>query len=167
MRALLLPLVDIPPSATDDAQFGGQACKADSNDKRYRPDLLYGDRRLVIDVEVDEDGGHPQENPECQVSRMSTLTAIFQKENMFGADTCVYFIRFNPDPFLTCDQRQEVTLDERVNVLAARINELRVNPPVAGGVPLVEYLFYRDSCLKHAEYARQHPDSIQVVRVGP
>jgi hypothetical protein len=158
VRDMLLPMVDIPPSAIDNTHFGGTQCGA-ADSKIYRPDLLYADQRLVLDIEIDEEGGHPREDPSCHVARMCALTSIFQKESMFGAESHVYFIRFNPDEYAD----ETTSLDDRVAVLATRIAELRANPPAPSGVPSVEYLFYRPSCLKHAEFAKANGDAVRVI----
>lgn len=159
VRERLLDLLDFEPSALDDASFGGASCGKDES-KRYRPDILFGDRRLVVDVEIDEDGGHPDEEPECHVGRMCGLTNIFQREDMFGPETCVYFIRFNPNEY----DQDHVTLEERIQELADRITELSSDPPPISPRPMVEYMFYHSKCSKHILHAQSNPDAIEVVQ---
>jgi len=146
VRDKLLPLVAAVPSATDNAQFGGQACQ----EQQYRPDLLYADRILVLAIEVDENGGHPDREPSCEVSRMTALTNVFQREDMFGANCHVYFIRFNPE---VKNDARDVSLDDRVAALAQRINMLLQSPPPPSGAPTVEYMFYAKKCQKHIDFA--------------
>lgn len=158
VRERLLELLDFEPSALDDATFGGIACGKDDT-KRYRPDILFGSQRLVIDIEIDENGGHPDELPECHLGRMCALTNIFQKPDMFSIESCVYFLRFNPDE---CDT-DHVLLETRIQALADRITALRCNPPLASPRPKVEYMFYHSKCFKHVLYAMSNPDAIEVV----
>jgi hypothetical protein len=160
VRERLIELLDFEPSALDDATFGGVTCGKDES-KRYRPDILFGDRRLVVIVEIDENGGHPDELPECHLGRMCGLTNIFQREDMFGPASCVYFIRFNPDEY----DQDYVTLEERIQELADRITELSCEPPPISPRPMVEYMFYHTKCTKHIKHARNNPDAIEVVQV--
>jgi hypothetical protein len=125
--------------------------------------MLFGDKRIVIDVEVDEDGGHPAIAVECEVSRMCTLTSVFQRETMFGAACSVVFLRLNPD---ACDAGP-IHLEERVKVIATRINELMANPPAASPVPFVEYYYYHSNCHGHIDFTQQQKDAIVVNRVFP
>ena len=169
LRPKLVELVGFEPSALDDALFGTDAAMCDVV-KRRRPDFLWQSKRVVICVECDEKGGHGSLNytPECDGGWMAdmtvALTALHQKQ--FGKAPFVFFLRFNPDE--RDGKRARVDLDQRLRVVADRVNEIRALQKFKGlrrGVPMVEYYYYHSKCLHMIDYTRDRPDAFRVLNV--
>jgi hypothetical protein len=167
VRNMLLPLISHPPSALDDVQFGRDC----DTDRVYRrPDALWlGDDRAVH-VEIDERGGHSDQNytPECEMGFVADIHASLIKlyaDNGYNDNRVPYLIvlRFNPDE---CD-RLRASLEERVAALAVRVNYyLTVSSETLASAyrPLIEYMYYHSKCADHIAHARAHPEAVCVVR---
>ena len=76
MLDLLEDLVETPPSARDDILTGGAGCgDEDGPIARRRADAAWvGDddgTPIVVMVEVDENGGHPDRHPSCEAAKIT------------------------------------------------------------------------------------------------
>jgi hypothetical protein len=155
LRPLLLEAAGFPPSAVDDTSFGGQGCGAGLR----RPDIAWLGTDRVIFGEVDEDGGHPDRLPECELGRMWDLTVSAKK--LIGEHVRVFFIRLNPHEYdvARVSQEERVRTFGRVarELMAADVSEFS---PL---IPHVKYLFYHSKCVFQIEAARAKPDSIHVM----
>ena len=165
IRPLLLPLVAHEPSAMDNTLFGN-GCDVV---KRRRPDFLWLGLDRAILLEIDENGGHSTNNysPECDLGwvmdMVAALNDLFKANGYNGGKVpFVVVLRFNPDE---CDT-QRVSLDDRVAVVAKRINHyLKMDiTPEDAMVPWIEYHFYHTKCYPHIQYAEAKQDAVRVVR---
>ena len=92
------------------------------------------------------------------------LSALHQKQ--FGKAPFIFFLRFNPDE--RDGKRVRVDLDQRLKVVAERVNEIRSLRDFKGlrrGVPMVEYYYYHSTCMQMIAYTRDHPDAFRVLKV--
>jgi hypothetical protein len=169
VRPILIGMVGFQPSFTDDAMFGTDPAMCDVV-KRRRPDFIWEGDDIVIVVECDERGGHGSlnYNPECDAGWMTdmtvSLTALYQQRG--GNAPYIFFLRFNPDE--RDGKRARVSLDDRIQRVADRVNEIRDMQDFAGlprGVPMVEYYFYHSKCADMIFYTVNHPDAFKVLRV--
>jgi hypothetical protein len=169
LRPKLVEMVGFEPSALDDTMFGTDSAMCDVV-KRRRPDFLWQSKRVVICVECDEKGGHGSLNytPECDGGWMTDMTvalsALHQKQ--FGKAPFIFFLRFNPDE--RDGKRVRVDRDQRLRVVADRVNEIRALKDFKGlrrGVPMVEYYYYHSKCMQMIAYTRDHPDTFRVMKV--
>jgi hypothetical protein len=158
---MLLPLVTHPPSALDDVMFG-QTCDVT---KRRRPDFLWVGADRVVQLEIDERGGHSDSNysPECDLGFVMDIHACVVRlfaENAYneGRVPQHIVIRFNPDE---CD-RMRISLDKRIERIAERIN-YHLNAPYEDATcPILEYHYYHTKCARHIEYAASNPEAVRV-----
>jgi len=159
VREMLLPRVNHPPSAADDAIFGGADCDAD----RRRPDLLWLATDRAIKVGIDEDGGHPNNPSQCELAKVCDQHTAFQK--LIGPHVPTFVLKFNPDRY----DGARVTLKDRVKALADRINALLTADMmlVDPRRPIIEYFFYHSSCHCHIYAAKANPDAVLVGGVAP
>ena len=159
VKTLLLPLVDHEPSAADDVLFGADEC---DNYKRRRPDLLWvsEDKTKFIELEIDENGGHPERDVSCEIGKISDQADACAQ--LAGRVPNLYVLRFNPD------MADGTPLDERIKVVAARLNELFTTPfDPAMLLPQVEYYYYHEKCHFQIEAALARPKFITVGRCIP
>ena len=161
VRDALLPLVKHPPSIVDE-MVGNKNGGCDSFTSR-RPDLAWisEDKRRIVEVEIDEDGGHPDRETSCEIGKICDQADAFNK--LAGLVANYYVIRFNPD---RCDG---TPLKERIKVVAHRINELLFATPFEDKMllPQVDYYYYHESCYFQIEAAKEASTAINVGRVYP
>ena len=156
VRNLLLPLVMFPPSSTGEA-VGSVACAT----KFRKPDLAwYGNDRAIF-VEIDEHS-HVTYQTSCELGKLWDQTETAKK--LLGEHVHVYMLRLNPDRY----DGGNVKLNERVAVVAAKINELMAaclpQSNTSGLVPHLGYYYYHSSAQFHIDAALAEPDSIDVFR---
>ena len=169
LRPKLVELVGFEPSALDDTLFGTDPKMCDVV-KRRRPDFLWQYKRVVICVECDEKGGHSDLNytPECDGGWMTDMTVALTElhQRQFGKAPYIFFLRFNPDE--RHRKQTRVDLDQRLKVVADRVNEIRALKDFKGlrrGVPMVEYYYYHSKCTQMISYTRDRPDAFRVLKV--
>ena len=169
LRSKLVAMVGFEPSALDDTLFGTDPKVCDVV-KRRRPDFLWQSKRVVICVECDEKGGHGYLNytPECDGGWMTDMTVALSAlhEKQFGKAPFIFFLRFNPDE--RDGKRVRVDLDQRLKVVADRVNEIRALKDFKGlrrGVPMVEYYYYHSKCQQMIAYTKAHPNAFRVLKV--
>jgi len=162
IRPMLLPKVDHPPSALDDVMFG-TTCDVT---KRRRPDFLWIGEDRVIQLEVDERGGHSDRNytPECDLGFIMDINHcinhLFASHGYNDGKVPHHVVlRMNPDE---CD-RMYISLEDRVDQIAERINHYLKVPLDPTSCPVLEYHYYHTKCSRHISYARTNPDSVHVV----
>lgn len=156
VREKLLPLVNFPPSVVDNSTIGGTEC--DSG--KRRPDLAWIGENRAIFVEIDENGGHPDNTTSCELAKVSDQSIAYKKQ--YGEDTRVFMLRYNPDAF----DGFKITYNDRIQVLADKINELMVADmsKYESYRPYVGYYFYHSKCRFHIEAAMEEKDAIIVFR---
>ena len=169
LRPKLVEMVGFEPSALDDTLFGTDPKMCDVV-KRRRPDFLWQSKRVVICVECDERGGHGSLNytPECDGGWMTDMTVALTElhQRQFGKAPFIFFLRFNPDE--RDGKGVRVVLDQRLRVVADRVNEIRALKDfdsLACGVPMVEYYYYHSKCMQMIAYTQNRPDAFSVLRV--
>jgi hypothetical protein len=169
LRPKLVEMVGFEPSALDDTLFGTDSAMCDVV-KRRRPDFLWQSKRVVICVECDEKGGHGSLNytPECDGGWMTDMTVALTElhQRQFGKAPFIFFLRFNPDE--RHRKQTRVDLDQRLKVVADRVNEIRALKDFKGlrrGVPMVEYYYYHSKCMQMIAYTRDRPDAFRVLKV--
>jgi hypothetical protein len=169
LRPKLVEMVGFEPSALDDTLFGTDSAMCDVV-KRRRPDFLWQSKRVVICVECDEKGGHGSLNytPECDGGWMTDMTVALTElhQRQFGKAPYIFFLRFNPDE--RHRKQTRVDRDQRLKVVADRVNEIRALKDFKGlrrGVPMVEYYYYHSKCTQMIAYTRDHPDAFCVLKV--
>ena len=154
-RNLLLPLVHHPPSSLDDLTIGGVKCDA----QLRRADIAWYGKDRAIFVEVDEDGGHPKRDALCELGKLWDQTVAAKA--LLGERTTVFMIRVNPDGY----DGARVTLKQRAEVVAAKLNDLIVRPlgEYDPKIPHLCYYFYHSKAQFHIDAARSHPESVQIM----
>ena len=169
LRPKLVEMVGFEPSALDDTLFGTDPKMCDVV-KRRRPDFLWQSEQVVICVECDEKGGHGSLNytPECDGGWMTDMTVALTElhQKQFGKAPYIFFLRFNPDE--RDATRARVDRDQRLRVVADRVNEIRSLKEFKGlrrGVPMVEYYYYHSKCIHMIAYTRDRPDAFRVIKV--
>jgi hypothetical protein len=165
LRPMLLPLISHEPSATDDTLFG-HGCDVV---RRRRPDLLWLGQDRVVMLEIDERGGHSDANysPQCDLGWVMDMNAALislYRDNAYNEGNVphVVVIRFNPDE---CDT-QRVSLDDRVSVVAERVNyylTVDISRLGCSFLPLLEYHYYHSKCRPHIALAESSKESVRVV----
>ncbi len=175
VRPLLIDAIGVAATIADDATLGGAGCDASVR----RPDLLFVragaipdniavpgmliDGRIVC-VEIDEQGGHPDNDPSCESGKMWDQTVALKR--LCGETTRIFFVRFNPDAY----DAQHVTLDDRIATVATHVRELLEDGWYnfeTANVPHVSYHYYHSKCQHHINYVRARPDSFNIYYVGP
>ena len=151
VRRMLLLQVNHEPSAADDVMLGG--C-GDTRNKR-RPDLAWFSQNppLAVSVEVDEHS-HGDRDVSCELAKITDFSAVAKAA--LGETCAVFVLRFNPH---ACTAR--TPLEDRVSVLAHRVNDLLAAPaPACSLRPFVEFFYYGPAGDKHVEAARNHPEAM-------
>jgi hypothetical protein len=151
------------PASFDELLFSGRACEDGKSLSQRRPDILWLDACLAIIGEVDEEGGHPRNEAQCEASRMWDIAAALKC--LMGEETVVVFIRVNPHG--DGKRRPGVPLAERARVMAQRVNAwAAAGRRVPWELPYVEYHYYSQSCIKkHVDFVLTHPGTPSVCRV--
>ena len=146
------------PTMLDDAMLGGAGCDSD----KRRPDFLYHQVRdgvnIIVSHEVDEDGGHPDRPAACDAAKLFDEFQSLQK--LLGAETRVFFIRYNPDEY----DGDRVTLKERIETVANLTKRLfagewRQYDPLS---PHVFYYYYHSKAQFHIDYMRSKLETFRV-----
>ena len=152
---MLLTQIVHPPSGRDDVHFGGAGCDARSR----RPDLLWMASDRVVNVEIDE-RSHVDRLCECELGKMHDQFVAWQR--LLGCDVPVFYVRLNPDEY----DGPRTTLDDRVQIVAQRVNELLVADVTAYTtlVPHVEHFFYHSKARKHMDAVGDASDSFVLLR---
>ena len=159
MLDLLEDLVKTPPSTRDDILTGGAGC-GDKDDPiaRRRVDAAWighdDGTPIIIIVEVDENGGHPDRHPQCEATK---ITDTFRAHQQLLPGCKSATLRINPEQHDGAPSITGHSLEARVALVAARVNALIAPGGMANlteTAPYVEYYYYHSSCYKHIEYAR-------------
>ena len=171
LRKPLLKRVQYEPSAIDDTLFGTNKRLCDVV-KRRRPDMIWlgHDPAICVVWECDENGGHPGYLKECDASWMTdmheALTYLYRKNGYVGEGLFpkVVILRWNPHER---DPGYHVEMDERMDVVAARINELLTSDlsEYPTERPTVEYYYYHSKCFARIQYVCALPASIHCGKV--
>jgi len=155
-----LILLDLPaPSGADDLVLGGVGCDA----AKRRPDLVWMSHDRVIFLEIDENGGHPDRLPSCELAKVWDQTTAVQ--TLINPQVAIYFLRMNPD---ACD-RFRIGLEARCQIVAKEIDRLlhtnidqtHIQIPI----PKIGYFFYHTQCQFQIDAALANPDSVSVYMV--
>ena len=161
IRPKLLGAVGYAPFAIDDVHFGGRGCIGSEESKTARPDIGWAESKLVVFGEIDEDGGHPHNPPECELGRMWTVTSSVKQ--LLGEDTLVYFVRMNPD---SCDAGRfplSVRIAEMGNIIKRTLEMNDVDRSALNvHIPHVTYMYYHSRALHQIDAALAKPDAIHV-----
>ena len=115
----------------------------------------------IICLEIDERGGHPDNEPSCDAAKISDQTIALHK--LCGASTRIFFVRFNPDEY----DGGRVSLDARIADVGAQCKWLleegwRSFEPEA---PHVSFHYYHSKCAKHIDYIRANPNAFHMFRI--
>ena len=146
---LLLNLINHPPSAQDNVVYGGNICDA----AQRRPDILWMWFDRIVSLELDEHS-HSDRPTSCELGKMHDQFISWQK--LIGCDP-VFYVRFNPDEF----DGGRICMDDRINTVAQRINELLTMDVTSYSslVPHVEFFYYHSSAQHHIDGVKNAPDS--------
>lgn len=150
------------PTIQDDAMLGGKNCEVGHT----RPDFLYLRRydyinekvNIVVSIEIDERGGHPDNTSECEAGKIDKEFIALKRK--LGESTRIFFLRFNPDEY----DGERVLLEQRIKTVADMALRLLDSEwqQYTSLVPHVFYYYYHSKCQHHIDYMIAHPYSCKV-----
>ena len=155
-RALLVDAVGWAPSAADNLMLGGSGC---DGVRRRRPDLAWVGSDRVVFAEIDEDGGHPNREPACELAKVWDQTEAVKR--LLGEATVVLFIRINPDQF----DGARVGWPERAAEFGRQVRDFLASDLSGFNAhhPHLRYMFYHSNSGHQIEAARAQEDSLVVL----
>ena len=159
MRDLIKKYVGHEASSIDTTIANdNQLCE---NMTKHRPDFTFADRTVVIVVEIDENGGHPSYDSECESKKITSQNEAIQNIPMYE-NIPVITLRVNPDQYNGSKIPSTEERGERAKEVSARIRELldyySGKEPEKNGYYRVEYFYYHEKAHQHIEYQKQYSD---------
>ena len=159
MRHLIKKYVGHEASSIDTTIANdNQMCE---NMTKHRPDITFADTTVVIVVEIDEDGGHPNRESDCESKKITSQNEAIQKIPMYE-NIPVITLRFNPDQYNGSKIPSTEEREKRAKEVSARIRELldcySDKEPERNGYYRVEYFYYHEKAHKHIEHQKKYSD---------
>lgn len=158
VAAKLLVMVKFPIWMKDDTLVGGhdECCS-----QQRRPDMLWIANNRAVIVEIDENGGHPDREIDCELAKIEQQSTAIKR--LLGEDIQTFILRFNPDEF----DGGNVTLESRILRLAAEVNNILDGTEEFHEiyVPRVVYFYYHSKCQKHIDAAVAAKEALVVLKI--